>query len=304
LTGLEAIYFLSPHLHSRLAETVYFDQGAPGVIATRGEPLFLEDTDIFDGYLHSPDERKERGSYIGIPLRNENRIEGVMGFSRRKPSTFQVKEFDLLNTLSNLISAGLEKAELFKKTLELARVDELTGLLNYRVLLEKIEEEIRRKVRTGREFSFIMIDIDDFKRINDRYGHLEGSRLIAQMGPLLKSAVRTGSTDTCFRYGGEEFSVMLAETEITEATAVAERVRQAVEDYPFTIKVAHPYERVTISLGVSTIDQDSTKAVSELIHEADVALYRSKSLGKNRVTCYCRSFSMPGYQADTNLNNQ
>jgi diguanylate cyclase (GGDEF)-like protein len=304
LTGLEAIYFHSPLLHTRMAETIFFDQGAPGAIATSGKPLFLEDTALFDGYLHYPDEKKERGSYIGIPLKNENRIEGVMGFSHRKPFAFQVKDFDLLNTLSNLISAGLEKAELFKKTLELARVDELTGLLNYRVLLEKLEEEVRRKVRTGREFSFVMIDIDDFKRINDRYGHLEGSRLIAQMGPLLKSAIRTGSTDTCFRYGGEEFSIMLAETDINEAMAVAERVRQAVEEYPFTVKVTHPYERVTISLGVSTIDQDCAKAVSELVNEADVALYRSKSLGKNRVTCFCRSYSMPGYQPDVGHDNQ
>ncbi len=113
-----------------------------------------------------------------------------MGFSHRKPSAFRVEEFDLLRTLSHLISAGLEKAALFKKTLELARVDELTGLLNYRVLIEKLEEEVRRKVRTGREFCFIMIDIDDFKRINDRYGHLEGSRLIAQMGPLSERGVQ------------------------------------------------------------------------------------------------------------------
>jgi diguanylate cyclase (GGDEF)-like protein len=304
LTGLEAIYFHNRQLVHGTTETVYFDNGAPGMIATSGEPLFLEDTALFESYLHHPDERKEQGSYIGIPLKNENRIEGVMGFSHRQPSAFQVKDFDLLRTLSNLISAGLEKAELFKKTLELARVDELTGLLNYRVLLEKLEEEVRRKVRTGRQFSFIMIDIDDFKRINDRYGHLEGSRLIAQIGPLLRTAVRTGSTDTCFRYGGEEFSVLLAETDINEAMAVAERVRQAVDEYPFTVKVLHPHERVTVSLGVSTMEQDNSKTISELIHEADVALYRSKSLGKNRVTCYCQSITMPGYQPDTGHDKQ
>jgi len=303
LSGLEAIYFHNTQLQPRLAEMVYFDDGAPGIIATKGEPLFLEDATLFESYLHHPDEKKEQGSYIGIPLKNENRIEGVMGFSHRKPSAFQLQDFDLLRTLSNLISTGLEKAELFKKTLELARVDELTGLLNYRVLLEKLEEEVRRKVRTGRVFSFIMIDIDDFKRINDRYGHLEGSRLLAQIGPLLKAAVRTGSTDTCFRYGGEEFSVMLAETDLNEAMAVAERMRQAVEDYPFTVKVLHPYERVTISLGVSTMEQESAKIVSELIHEADVALYRSKAMGKNRVTSYCQSFTMPGFQPDAGCDN-
>ncbi len=297
LTGLEAIYFHNPRLQSKTMETIYFDNGAPGVIAASGEPLFLDDTALFDGFLHHPDEKKEHGSYIGIPLKNENRIVGVMGFSHGKTAAFRVEDFDILRTVSHLISAGLEKAELFKKTLVLARVDDLTGLLNYRVLIEKLEEEVRRKVRTGREFSFVMIDIDDFKRINDRYGHLEGSRLIAQMGPLLKSACRTGSTDTCFRYGGEEFSVLLAETDVKEAMAVAERMRQAVDEYPFTVKVAHPLERVTVSLGVATTEQGSEKAVTELIREADLALYRSKEMGKNRVTSYHEALTMPGYRS-------
>src|SRR5512143_1321203 len=298
LNGLEPFSFHNPLLQSRMTEAIYFDNGAPGSIAAGGEPFFLDDTALFESFLHHPDERKKHGSYIGIPLKNENRIVGVMGFSHSKTAAFRVEDFDLLRTLSHLISAGLEKAELFKKTLELSRVDELTGLLNYRVLIEKLEEEIRRKLRTGREFSFIMIDIDDFKHINDRYGHLEGSRLIAQMGPLLKAACRTGSTDTCFRYGGEEFSILLAETDVNEAIAVAERVRKSVEDYPFTVKVAHPLEKVTVSLGISTLDGGNIKTTPELIREADIALYRSKALGKNRVTCYCDTYTMPGVKAD------
>ncbi len=298
LTGLEPILLYNPLLQSKMTEAIFFDNGAPGSIAASGEPLFLDDTALFDSFLHHPDEHKEYGSYIGIPLKNENRIVGVMGFSHGKTSAFRVEDFDLLRTLSHLISAGLEKAELFRKTLELSRVDELTGMLNYRVLIEKLDDEVRRKLRTSRQFSFIMIDIDDFKRINDRYGHLEGSRLIAQMGPLLKAACRTGSTDTCFRYGGEEFSVLLAETDIEEAMAVAERVRKSVEEYPFTVKVAHPNEKISVSLGVATMEVDSMKPVSELIHEADIALYRSKSLGKNRVTCYCDTLTMPGLTSD------
>jgi len=298
LTGLEPIYFHNALLQSRMSEAIYFDNGAPGEIAASGEPLFLDETALYESFLHHPDEAKEHGSYIGIPLKNENRIVGVMGFSHSKPAAFRVEDFDLLRTLSHLISAGLEKAELFKKTLELARVDELTGMLNYRVLLEKMEEEVRRKVRTGREFSFVMIDIDDFKRINDRYGHLEGSRLIAQMGPLLRAACRTGSTDTCFRYGGEEFSILLAETNVEEALAVAERVRKSVEEYPFTVKVAHPFERISVSLGVATMLHHENKTIPELIHEADVALYRSKAVGKNRVTCFNESLTMPGSSQD------
>jgi diguanylate cyclase (GGDEF)-like protein len=292
MTGLDPLYYHRPPKIT--PGMIYFDAGAPGEIAAKGEPIFLEDARSYESFLHHSDEKTEHGCYIGIPLKNENRVVGVMGFSHSRPFAFKVEEFDLLRTLSHIISAGIEKAQLFKKTLELSRVDELTGMLNYRVLLEKLDEEARRQVRTGRELSFIMIDIDDFKRINDRYGHLEGSRLIAQMGPLLKTACRTDSTDTCFRYGGEEFSILLAETEIREALAVAERVRKSVEVYPFTIKVAHPSEQVTVSLGVSSMKAGSGKSVSEMMNQADLALYRSKAAGKNTVTCFSEDCKMPG----------
>jgi diguanylate cyclase (GGDEF)-like protein len=294
MTGMDLLYFHQSPAPDKGGGTVYFENGAPGEIAASGEPLFIDNTRLYESFIHHPDEREKPGSYIGIPLKNENRTIGVMGFSHSRTSAFRVEDFDLLRTLSHLISAGLEKAELFKKTLELSRVDELTGLLNYRVMLEKLEEEVRRQVRTRREFSFLMIDIDDFKRVNDRYGHLEGSRLIAQMGPLLKAACRTSSTDTCFRYGGEEFSVLLAETDLQEAQAVAERVRKAVEEYPFSVKAAHPFELVTVSLGVSSMVHGAVKAIPELINEADIALYRSKASGKNKVSCFSEAWVMPG----------
>jgi diguanylate cyclase (GGDEF)-like protein len=142
-----------------------------------------------------------------------------------------------------------------------------------------------------------MIDIDDFKRTNDRYGHLEGSRLLAQMGPLLKASCRAGSLDSCYRYGGEEFSILLPETLLRDALTVAERVRSAVEEYPFTLKATHPFEQITISLGISTMPAGSTKTAVELIHEADTALYRSKAEGKNRVTIYQEGDRMPGQGA-------
>lgn len=294
LTGLVPIYLRSSLLKGKMSEPIYFDNGAPGAIAANGEPLFLDNAALYEAYLHHPNESKKHGSYIGIPLKNDNRILGVMGFSHSKPSAFRVEDFDLLWTLSHTISAGIDKAELFKKTLEIARTDELTGLLNYRVLLEKLEAEFGRQVRTGRDLSFIMVDIDDFKRINDRYGHLEGSRVLAQLGPLLRDACRTGSTDVCFRYGGEEFSLLLAETGMSEALAVAERVRSSIESYPFTLKAAHPFVVITVSIGVSTMLKGSPKTIPDLIREADLALYRSKATGKNRITGYDSTLTMPG----------
>jgi len=293
MTGLEPFYYGGPLFRNATLDTIYYDIGAPGNIAATGESIFLQDTALFEGFLQYPEERLKPGSYLGIPLKNESRVIGVMGFSSIDAEVFRVEDLDTIRTLSPLISAGFEKAELFRKTLELSRVDELTGLMNYRVLMEKLAEEVRRKIRTGREFAFVMIDIDDFKRVNDRYGHLEGSRLISQMGPLLRAACRTDSTDICFRYGGEEFSVLLTETTMEEARAVAERLRQAVDEYPFTVKVSHPQETITISLGVSSMSTDKQKSITELINEADIALYHAKAAGKNRVICYSEGCGMP-----------
>lgn len=294
MTGLDPFFSSGPLFKNAALEPIYLDNGAPGMMAANGEPLFLEDVARFDGFLHFPDEREKTGSYLGVALKSDARVIGTMGFSRPETGAFRVEDFDLVRTLSPLISAGLDKAELFKKTLELSRVDELTGLFNYRVLMEKLDEELRRRVRSGRDFSFIMIDIDDFKRVNDRYGHLEGSRLLAQLGPLLKSTCRAGSLDSCFRYGGEEFSILLPETALRDAHTVAERVRQAIEEYPFTLKAVHPDEKITVSLGVATIAVGSSKTLLELIQEADIAMYRSKAEGKNRVTCFQDGDCMPG----------
>jgi diguanylate cyclase (GGDEF)-like protein len=294
LSGLVPLYFRNSSLQAKMSVTVYYDNGAPGEIAASGEPLFLADSASHETFLHHPDESQKPGSYMGIPLKNDIRVVGVMGFSHSKLSAFTVEEFDLLRTLSHTVSAGLEKAELYVKTLEISRSDELTGLLNYRVLLEKLEEEAGRQARSRRAFSFIMIDIDNFKRVNDRYGHLEGSRVLAQLGVLLRDTFRTGSTDNAFRYGGEEFSILLGETGIGTAMEVAERVRRSIEEYPFTLKAAHPDEVLTVSLGVSTKRKNDKKTIPELIHEADIALYKSKTTGKNRVTRYSAGLTMPG----------
>ena len=294
LSGLTPAFSFGPLFEGVVLEPIYLDNGAPGVMAASGEPLYLTNTATFEDFLHFPAERGRDGSFIGVVLNSDSRVIGTIGFGRAEAGAFRVEDFDILRIISPLISAGLEKAELFMKTLELARVDELTGLYNYRVMKEKLDEEMRRRARSGRDFSFIMIDIDDFKRVNDRYGHLEGSRLLAQLGPLIRASCRAGSLDICFRYGGEEFSVLLPETKIGDAQGVAERIRQAVEGYPFTFKALHPDEQLTISLGVSAMGESRDKAVSDLIHEADVALYRAKGAGKNKVVVFRSGDTIPG----------
>jgi len=298
LTGLEPVFYLNPALQCSPPPMIYFDNGIPGAIAANGEPVFLADCSRCETFLHHPDEPARPGSYIGLPLKNDLRVVGVIGFSHRSPGAFTVDQFDLLRILSHTISAGLEKSDLYRRAIEISRYDELTGLLNYRVLLETLDHEIGRQVRTGREFSFIMIDIDNFKRVNDRYGHLEGSRVLAQLGALLRDTFRTGSTDACFRYGGEEFSIVLAETGFDRALEVAERVRRSIEEYPFTLKVTHPDEPLTVSIGVSVKQKEDEKTADRLIQEADIALYWSKTMGKNQVTGYSAGLTMPGADLD------
>jgi two-component system cell cycle response regulator len=118
------------------------------------------------------------------------------------------------------------------------------------------------------------------------------------MGALLRQEFRTGSTDLCFRYGGEEFTILLGESDTDVALKVAERVRRKVEEYPFTLKALHPSEVLTVSLGVSTIRKGENKTISELIQESDIALYQSKAMGKNRVTGYSAGMTMPGAKLD------
>src|SRR5512139_91929 len=150
LTELVPIFFLDPALDRSTCRAIYFDNGAPGEIAANGEPLYLIDCSRQDTFLHHPDEPQRPGSYMGMPLKNDARILGVMGFSNSRPDAFTVEQFDLLRALSYTVSAGLEKAELFRKAVESSRSDELTGLLNYRVLLEMLDQEFGRQVRTGR----------------------------------------------------------------------------------------------------------------------------------------------------------
>lgn len=302
LTGLMPVFILDPVPDCAAFQVISFGSGAPGEVAAKEEPLFLNDCSRRHTFLQHPDETKRPGSYIGLPLKNDARLVGVMGFSNIQPGAFTVEQFDLLRVLSCTVSAGLDKADLFRKTLESARFDELTGLLNYRMLLEMLDQEFGRQVRTGREFSFIMFDIDDFKRINDRYGHLEGSRVLAQLGALLRDTFRTGSTDACFRYGGEEFSILLTETGFETAMMVAERLRKAIEEYPFTLKGMHPDEVLTVSLGVSSMRKGDSKTIFGLINEADLALYRSKAAGKNRMTGFSPDLSMPGVHPDARLH--
>jgi diguanylate cyclase (GGDEF)-like protein len=156
----------------------------------------------------------------------------------------------------------------------------MTGLHNRRALLEAIKEEVTRTARTGVATSVIMIDLDDFKKINDTYGHIIGDMVLRESAKAIKTSLRV--TDKVFRYGGEEFTVILPQTQLDEAIKIAERIRRAVGDCRVCSNNA--CVSVTASLGVATIAPSMTMLSPEaILNAADQLLLRAKRQGKNMV---------------------
>lgn len=161
---------------------------------------------------------------------------------------------------------------------ELATHDSLTGCLNRRAILVEASEELHRYRRNGRPFSLLMVDIDDFKPLNDRFGHLVGDSILVGMASLCGDLLRP--TDRIGRYGGEEFLILLPETDAVTATQVANRLRNAVAELPF--ETGTEQIRITLSIGV-TAASPAMQSLKPLIQKADAALYLAKEQGRNRV---------------------
>jgi len=166
---------------------------------------------------------------------------------------------------------------------QLSNRDEMTGLANYRSCQETLEKETERAKRYVRPLTIMMIDIDNFKCCNDTYGHLAGDAAMMQIAGLIKKQTRT--SDFVARYGGEEFMVILPETAVEEASFVAERIREAIEQHDFISEEGTPIAPLSVTIGLSSLpDRASTK--KDLIRTADIALYKGKTSGKNKVVVF------------------
>ncbi|HWP34446.1 MAG TPA: diguanylate cyclase [Thermodesulfobacteriota bacterium] len=164
----------------------------------------------------------------------------------------------------------------------LATTDSLTGLLNRRAFLERVEQEWDRASRYGRPLAFVMVDLDRFKAINDTYGHQIGDAVLRTAATRLARGVRA-SSDLVGRYGGEEFALFLPETTLAGALLAAERFRGIIAAAPFPVGEGIPPIAVTASFGVSAAPHPKIASVADLIAAADRALYRAKAAGRNRV---------------------
>ena len=215
-------------------------------------------------------------------IRSKTSLQGVIylfnELNNNLPGYFN---FTNIHYLLEQSSLALENAARYTKAKNLLNIDELTGLFNYRYLDITLDREIKRAERYDASLSVLFIDIDFFKHVNDNHGHLVGSRLLGEVGALLKKSVR--EEDTVIRYGGDEYTLILVETGMNGAIAVAERIRKSIEDHVF-----FPGEglniHLTVSLGCASYPDDATTKTA-LLELADQAMYRGKAMGKNRVYC-------------------
>ncbi|AEG59189.1 GGDEF domain-containing protein [Desulforamulus ruminis] len=160
-------------------------------------------------------------------------------------------------------------------------IDGLTGLYNHRYMQVRLEEEISRAIRYKRTLTLLMLDLDFFKSINDRYGHIAGDLVLKSLSAVIVENLREG--DISCRYGGEELVVILPETDLKEGTPVAERLRKAIESTPFHLSPGCPPIQLTVSIGIAELMEGDTG--QSLLQRADEALYLAKSHGRNRCNC-------------------
>lgn len=174
---------------------------------------------------------------------------------------------------------SIDRAKMLKTLEKLAITDGLTRLYNLRHFYKQLELEIDRCNRYGHSLALLLLDIDHFKKCNDSYGHLEGDKVLVRLGQTIKLCLRT--MDSAYRYGGEEFTIILPETTGKEANNVAERISASVESERFSTEAGEDFS-ITISIGVTEYFKE--EQLSTFIHRADQAMYKSKAKGRNRIS--------------------
>jgi diguanylate cyclase (GGDEF)-like protein len=262
-------------------------EGAAGWVMSRGMARRIDDLANTDVAVNEDGTQGIR-SWLGVPLFMYGGCEGVVAVQSSRLAAFREDHQRLVESLGLQIAAALQNAHLY----ELAMVDGLTGLFMRRYFDARIEEEIERSKRYGTPFSVVMMDVDDFKKLNDEHGHLIGDRVLRAISNVVKAQMR--GVDTAARYGGEEIAMILPRTEMVSAYNVGERIRIAIAEQRVTTDSEPPKVLgVTASFGIASYPETRASTGEDLVRRADRALYRAKKTGKNRVELFWSDESGP-----------
>ncbi len=236
-------------------------------------------------------------SLLCVPLIAKGEVIGVINITNKKhDKLFNQKDLEFITSLANQAAIAIDNAKLY----ELATKDGMTKLYIYRHFYTLLENEIRRCSRYKRNMSLLMMDIDNFKRINDTYGHLTGDTILKRLAAVLQETVR--KIDIPARYGGEEFVVILPETDKKDACVIAERIRKNISKIVVKVNETENLSP-TVSMGVAQYSTDGQDPKT-LINAADTALYYSKHNGKNMVSTYEKDGCQKVEQVNIDLDNE
>ncbi len=269
--GVEGEASVDPELLAKFRE----GGGIAGEVFSSGQPRLIQDTAREKGFERFAGGRGAVRSILCVPLQVRDTPIGVMNIVNKTDEGFDHEDLQMALTMANQAAVVVEKARLFN----LATIDGLTGLIVRRHFQSRMEEEFRRAKRYEKPLSFIMTDIDHFKKFNDTWGHQTGDMVLREVAKIVRCTIR--DTDVAARYGGEEFCVILPETDLEGGRLFAERLRQKVETSVFPGPKGDL--NVTISLGLSALPYNYAETTVEMMKIADEALYEAKHAGRNRV---------------------
>jgi len=238
-----------------------------------GKSVIENNVNFVDGYIAGFAETQ---SEMCVPLIFFGEKLGVLALESARKDAFDRDDLQPLESVADICAAAIQNASYFDRMKQLAYVDGLTGIHNRRYFEMRVVEELERAGRFQGRMSIIMVDIDNFKRLNDEFGHLLGDEVLRSVSTIMKQQLR--KVDLVCRYGGEEFAIVVAETSGENALRVAEKLRRQVEGHHFP-GVPRP---VTISCGVADYPTHGITR-DEVVAAADNALYQAKQAGRNRV---------------------
>jgi diguanylate cyclase (GGDEF)-like protein len=256
-------------------------EGIAGHVAKYGEKLIVPDVRSDRRFSTRVDEmtQLETRSIICVPLKSKLRVLGVIQLVNVDMAHFGDQESFFLQSICDYAAIAIENARSVEKIQELTITDDCTGLYNARHLYKTLETEVYRSARFGYEFSVLFIDLDHFKQVNDTRGHLIGSKLLAEIGYLIKAQLRL--IDFAFRYGGDEFVVLLPQTSKDAALVVARRLRDSLRASMFC-KEEGLNLNVRASMGLSTYPHDA-KTPHDIIRQADEMMYMVKNSTRDNI---------------------
>lgn len=250
-------------------------EGIAGWVAKHGEPLLVPDVSKDPRFSSKADSKSEftTKSIICVPVESKGRILGVIELiNYYDDNVFKEKDLNILSILADYTAIALENARYYNMARKLIMTDELTGLYNSRFLHQLLDGK-GEKLTDLSQVSMIFIDLDYFKNINDKYGHLMGSRTLKEFGELLNGVL--GDEDIGIRYGGDEFVILVPNVEKSAAYELAKKIRNKLKRERF-LKTEGLNLKITASFGIAAIPEDASN-YQELIGEADKAMYRVKN---------------------------